>query len=135
MDRTARFYSAPSYGGGFPVFSGSRRRRRGGSFFGAVSSLAAPMLKGLASKGASRALSLAKDVAGDVMSGKNFKQSLMTHGIRHAKRLGSDLMGSVFNSSPKRRRVAAQSRNAPALSRKRKRKTKQTGAKRRRANF
>ena len=131
MDYTAKFYSGPSYGSGnFPVFAGSRRRRRGGSFFGSLANLAMPMLKGLAKKGATHALGLAKDVASDVMAGRNVKDSIMTHGLRRAKRLGSEVLGSALSSAPKRQRAAAPSRKRGATS-----KTKQRNSKRRRANF
>ena len=49
MDRTAAFYSAPSYrygGGAMPVFSGSRRQR-GGSIFGAFKRLFMPIITSL----------------------------------------------------------------------------------------
>ena len=128
MDRTARFYSRPSYahGGAFPIFSGSRRRR-GGGILGALASVAMPMLRGLASRGAKQAIGLAKDVASDVMSGRDFKSSLMSHGMRRAKRLGSDVMGSVLNGQ-----------SSTMVSRKRRpppRKARQRSSKRRRANF
>ena len=120
MDRTARFYSAPSYGAGFPVFSGYRRRR-GGGILGSIAHFAMPMLKGLASKGARQALGLAKDVASDVMMGRDVKSSLIKHGVRRAKRLGSEMLGSVI-SAPSRKR------KAPV-------KARQRSAKRRRTNF
>ena len=130
MDYTARFYSGPTYGsGGFPVFSGSRRRRRGGSFFGSLANLAMPMLKGLAKKGATQAIGLAKDVAGDVIAGRNVKDSIMRHGMRRAKRLGSDVLGTALGSMPKRQKTTVPSRKRRATS-----KVKQS-AKRRRANF
>ena len=116
MDRTARFYSNPTYGGGFPVFAGTRRRRRGGSFFGSLANAAMPILKSLASKGASQALSFAKDVAGDVMSGKNVKSALMSQGLRHAKRLGSEVLGSAFGNASKRRRTDVPSRKRASTS-------------------
>lgn len=131
MDYTAKFYSGPTYGGGsFPVFSGSRRRRRGGSFFGSLANLAMPMLKGIAKKGASQAIGLAQDVAGDFMRGKSIKDSLMTHGMRRAKRLGSEVLGSALGSAPKRQRATVPSRKRGAT-----RKAKQATSKRRRANF
>ena len=49
MDRTAAFYSRPSYvGAGFPVFAGSRRQR-GGSILGALKSMVGPVLSSLKS--------------------------------------------------------------------------------------
>lgn len=49
MDRTATFYSQPSYvqrGAGLPVYSGSRRQR-GGSVLGAVKNFIMPVVSGL----------------------------------------------------------------------------------------
>lgn len=129
MDYTARFYSGPTYGSGFPVFSGSRRRRRGGSFFGSLANLAMPMLKGLAKKGATQAIGLAKDVAGDVMAGRNVKDSIMRHGLRRAKRLGSEVLGSALGSTPKQQRTTMPSRKRRTTSK------INRSAKRRRANF
>ena len=127
MDYTAKFYSGPTYGSGsVPVFAGSRRRRRGGGFLGSLANIAMPMLKGLVKTGAKQAFGLAKDVAGDVMSGKNFKNSLMTHGWRRAKRVGSEVLGNALGSQI-----------SPAPSRKRRvaSKARQRTGKRRRSNF
>lgn len=128
MDRTANFYANPTYSGGgsFPVFSGSRRRR-GGGILGILKSLALPMLKGVVRKGATQALGLATDVASDLAAGRNLRSSVMRHGVRRAKRLGSDVlqstMGSLSNRTPMKRR-----KKQPAG------KARQTG-RRRRNNF
>lgn len=104
MDRTEHFYANPTYAGGsFPVFAGSRRRR-GGGVLGILKSLALPVLKGVARKGASEAFGLAKDVVGDLAAGRNLRSSVMRHGMRRAKRLGTNVLqsalGSVSNRTP-----------------------------------
>ena len=90
MDRTAAFYSHPSYqltGSGFPIFAGSRRQR-GGSLLGSIKSMVLPALKStgkaLGSNALREAVGLAKDVAGDVFAGRNIKQSLMQRGKKRA---------------------------------------------------
>lgn len=125
MDRTAKFYASPSYSGGaFPVFAGSRRRR-GGSILGAIRNFAMPMIRGLARKGATQALGLAKDVASDVVSGRNFKSSLLRHGLRRVKRLGTDVLGSALSGAASHKRH----RRGPST------KARQTSKRRRRTNF
>ena len=71
MDRSANFYSQPSYvGGGFPIFSGSRRMR-GGGIFGSLARLAVPVVKNLGRSllraGKHHGLGFAKDVVADVI--------------------------------------------------------------------
>ena len=90
MDRTAAFYSAPSYrygGGAMPVFSGSRRQR-GGSIFGAFKRLFLPFItsfgKRLAKKGAQEAVGLAGDVVKDAFMFKDVKQSLANNAKKRA---------------------------------------------------
>lgn len=72
MVRTALFYSQPTYarGGGLPVYSGSRRQRVGG-VLGAIKSFFMPLLSSFGRKGARTAMNVAKNVVGDVVSGKN----------------------------------------------------------------
>lgn len=138
MDRTAQFYSQPTYvrGGMMPVFAGSRRQR-GGSVLGALKSFFLPLLRTVGRKGTRAALGLATDVIGDVTSGRNIKESLKRRGISRAKSLGGDLLGTTVNhaqsllsSRPKAApiRRAVPSRKRPA------RKAKQS-AKRRKGNF
>lgn len=108
MDRTAYFYSRPSYyvgGGSFPVFSGSRRQR-GGGIFGSLAKLVMPALKSVGKHALGQAASLAKDVAGDVIAGKNIKSSLMNRGksrlmniASNAGKQGINTLRSVTQSS------------------------------------
>ena len=116
MDRTASFYSQPSYrlsgGGGFPIFAGSRRQR-GGSLLGSLKSVVVPALKStgkaVAKTALNEAIGLAKDVAADAFTGKNIKQSLLRHGKQHAinfakqsARHGMRALGKAGTSSRKR---------------------------------
>ena len=104
MDRTAAFYSQPSYvqrGGGLPVYSGSRRQR-GGSILGAIKSLVMPFLGNLKQNAIrhakQEAWNMAKGVAQDAMRGKNVVNSIKTRGIRHVKQLGKKMGRDTLNS-------------------------------------
>jgi hypothetical protein len=91
MDHTADFYSRPSYefrgGGGFPVFSGSRRQR-GGGFLGTLKSFFRPIAKTLGKALLSSGIGFATKVANDAASGKDMKKSFMQHGKAHAVDFG-----------------------------------------------
>ena len=134
MDRTASFYAQPSYGGGFPVFSGSRRQR-GGGIFGALARVALPFAKrigtSLLKKGARQAIGLAQDVASDVVAGKNIGQSIKSHGKSRLKQFGRRALATGAKE------LSNFTVAAPKASRKRKasRKKAPPGKKRRRANF
>ena len=134
MDRASNFYANPTHGGAFPVFIGSRRRR-GGGILGILKSFAMPMLKGVVRQGATQALGMAKDVMGDLASGQSLKSSVMRHGVRRAKRLGSDVLQSAMGSFSNRSQPTQ-----PAVKRRRMQqrrhvsKARQT-TKRRRSNF
>ena len=134
MDRTASFYAQPSYGGGFPIFSGSRRQR-GGSIFGALARVALPLAKrvgtSLLRTGARQAIGLASNIADDVIAGKNIGQSFKTHGKSHLKQFGRS---ALKTGTQELRNLAA---SAPKASRKRKTSQKKgpSAKKRRRANF
>ena len=98
MDRTAAFYSAPSYqyrgAGGFPVFSGSRRQR-GGSILGSIAKVAMPILGNIGKAALGQAVGLAKDVAGDVMQGRNIRHSLKQHGLKRLKNTAMSSLSSI----------------------------------------
>lgn len=126
MDHTTAFYSSPSYrfhGAGMPVFSGSRRQR-GGSILGSLKSLITPVLGKVGQVAKKEAFGFAKDMLGDVMAGRNIRQSLKTRGLNRLKNVGQQaLMGTT---------------RKPTTSRKRKTPTKapiRRTQKRRRANF
>ena len=134
MDRTASFYAQPSYGGGFPVFSGSRRQR-GGGIFGALARMALPFAKRVGSsilkRGARQAIGLAQDVVSDVAAGKNVAQSIRSHGKSRLKQFGRRVLASGAHE------LSKFASTAPKASRKRKapRKKAPPAKKRRQANF
>ena len=98
MDRTANFYSQPTYvqQGGLPIYSGSRRQR-GGGVLGAIKSFFMPILGNVAKRGVQSALGLAKDVAIDAFTGRKITDSLKNRGIKRAKQLGVDTFKDVVN--------------------------------------
>lgn len=99
MDRTAQFYSQPSYvGGALSVYAGSRRQR-GGSVLGSLKSFFMPLLSKLAKRGAKSAMKVAQNVVGDVIAGKNIKSSISQHGLNAAKRLGSEMLSTAIGTS------------------------------------
>ena len=90
MDRTAAFYSQPSYhfrGGAFPVFSGSRRMR-GGGILGALKQIIVPTLanvgKSVGRAALKQAVGFAGDVVNDTLSGRNFAKSVKRRGKQRA---------------------------------------------------
>ena len=135
-DRTATFYSAPSYvfrGAGFPVYSGSRRQR-GGSILGA---LARNVLPALGKTALSQAIGLAGDVVSDVMKGRKVTDSLKSHGLRRLKKVGvAGIQAMTGKPSGPSSGKASGKRNAK-VSRKRQlqRKRSQPARKRRRGLF
>lgn len=119
MDRTAAFYSQPTYvqrGGGLPIYSGSRRQR-GGNVFGALKSFFMPLLgnvKRTAVRHVKRqALGLAKDLARDAFSGRNIGESLKQRGIQRVKQLGKDVLHDTV-MTPTTRKAATNKRKAAA---------------------
>ena len=135
MDRTAAFYSRPSYqsGSGFPVFSGSRRQR-GGGILGSIAKSVLPALKSagkaVGKRAMRQAVGFASDVAGDVLAGKNIAQSLKSRGksrmldiARTAGQEGIKAMQSVLPGSRKRPATPAR---APAAAKRRRHATKKS---------
>ena len=121
MDRTAAFYSQPSYvqrGGGLPVYSGSRRQR-GGSILGALKSFIMPIFqtvkRSVVKQGKQAALNMAKNVALDAISGRNIGNSIKTRGINSIKQLGKNTLhataDAIGNTSAS---VTPRKRKAPA---------------------
>lgn len=133
MDRTAALYSRPFYGGGMPVFSGSRRQK-GGSIFGALQRFFMPVVKAFGRKivkhGAQQAVGLAKDVVKDAFLTGNVKDSVRKHGKKRALDLtryvadeGLSTLQNMIGSGRRRRRRRQQSL------RKRKRSSKRSKSK------
>ena len=125
MDHTALFYSHPSYGAGFPVFVGARRQR-GGSIFGTLKNFFLPVAKKLGRSLFSQGVGLAKDVAQDVMEGKNIKSSFLDRGKSRALDFGKSAakegIGALHNMIGKGSRRARRRRRVKRISRKRSRK-------------
>lgn len=130
MDRTAAFYSQPSYvqrgGGGLPVYSGSRRQR-GGSVLGAIKSFIMPFLGNVKQKAIQRAKQeawgLAKGVALDAFHGRNIANSLKRRGIHHAKQLGKNVLydaTSAITDPVRRKRKATTTKANRSLRKRRK---------------
>lgn len=125
MDRTAAFYASPTYiqrgSGAIPIFSGSRRQR-GGSILGAMKNFFMPLLQGVKNvavrRAKSAALGLAKNVAQDVMSGRNLGSSLKTRGLQSVRRLGKDVLqdavSHVKTTSRKRLKTPKKRKHPPA---------------------
>ena len=135
MDRTAAFYSQPSYvqrGAGFPVYSGARRQR-GGSVLGALKNFMMPIVqnvkRNVARHGKREAWNMAKGVAWDAFRGRNVGDSIKKRGAHGLRQLGknvltdaADAIGSSPGPTPTRKRKAptvSRKRKAPAVSRKR----------------
>ena len=133
MDRTANFYSQPTYarGGALPIYSGSRRQR-GGNVLGAIKSFFMPILDNAKRRGISSGIQLAKNVAWDAFTGKPIKQSLKTRGIEQAKQFGINVAKDTFHHMIDRRKTAK--RNAAVRKRARSNKAKQR-SKRVKTNF
>ena len=128
-------YSQPTYtgGGGIPFFAGSRRQF-GGGIFGSLARLVLPVVKNVFLPTATRALqtfgksalNVGKNVAMDVLQGRNVKEAL----IDHSKQEAMTQLGNHFDNQPS---TAAAPPTATATRGKRKRKStgiKQTSSKR-----
>ncbi len=122
MDRTAVYYSTPSYtfgAGAMPVFSGSRRQR-GGSIFGTIKGFLMPVLsslgKKIAKRGAHEAVGFAKDFASEAFSSNKLsaepmkriaKKRALSLG-RYATDEGLDALQKMIGSGKRRRRGRSQ---------------------------
>ena len=109
MDRTATFYSRPSYvGGAGPIFTGARRQR-GGSVLGAIKSIVSPLLSGVGNSikknAMNNAFGLTSDVVGDIFTGKNVKSSLVSRakqrGLKTLKDTFADVRGMPIRRKKK----------------------------------
>ena len=125
MDRTAAFYSAPSYhyrgAGGFPIFSGSRRQR-GGGILGSLAKMAMPVLKTVGKAALGEAVGFAKDVAGDIAQGRNVGQSLKQHGLKRLKNTAMTSLSNIVGKRSKpsgKRHTGKKSRSQPPCKKRR----------------
>ena len=96
MDATARFYSQPTYVGGFNIYRGSRRQT-GGSVMGAFKNNVLPMLKDVGKQVGKQALGLAGDVAKDLMTGRSLSESVKRHGQKRIASMASQGIGKLAN--------------------------------------
>lgn len=114
MDPTSAFYSRPSNefrgGGGFPIFSGSRRQR-GGSIFGALKSFFLPILKNAGKHAVTEGINLAGDVARDAFTGQDVRKSIVRHGKKRALSVGKRAARDAFTSAASM--IGKGSRRAP----------------------
>ena len=141
MDRTAQFYSMPSYGSGMPVFAGSRRQR-GGGILGSLKNFFMPLFTSLSRKRARTAMNVAQNVVGVAISGKSIPSSLRKHGLTAAKRFGNQVLASALGQvstsigrkTGAKQKPAAKRKPGPSRKRAAPRKAKQT-AKRVKTNF
>ena len=78
-------YSQPTYsgGGGIPFFAGSRRQF-GGGIFGSLARLVLPTAKRALSTIGKSALKVGRNVAVDVLRGRNIKDALVKHSKQEA---------------------------------------------------
>ena len=128
MDATARFYSQPSYvGGGFPVFSGSRRQR-GGGIFGALAKMVLPVLKNVGSSvlrtAGREAVGLASDVAQSALSGQGLsgiRQTLQQQGLKRLRNVGQNALRTTVDEFRRRPSATRASSSPSAPLRKRQR--------------
>lgn len=103
MNRTAAFYSRPSYlSGAGAVFSGARRQR-GGSILGALKSVVKPIANNLGNSLKTNALGFAKDVVGDIVRGRNVKDTLLSRG----KERGLKALKQTFTGPPSKKKKTA----------------------------
>ena len=135
MDRTASFYSRPSYyGAGFPVFAGSRRMK-GGSILGALKGIVTPLLKTVGKSALRQAVGFASDVADDVISGRNIKDSLKSRGKSHAIKFAKGAASTALSSAKSALGGTSNQRKRPRSTGSRQSAKSRRGAKRRRTNF
>ena len=120
MDRTASFYSQPSYyGSGIPIFAGSRRQR-GGSILGSISKMVLPALarvgKSIGRSALKQGASFANDVANDLISGQNFSNTMRRRGRQHALSLARSAASSGLSALTGNRRTNLRKRPPPKRS-------------------
>ena len=105
MDPTAAFYSRPTYsgvgGGGFPVFSGSRRQR-GGGIFGSLARMVLPVVKSVGTSilksAGQQALGLASDAAQSALRGEGLsgvRRTLRQQGLKRLKNVGMSALSAA----------------------------------------
>ena len=119
-------YSQPTYsgGGGIPFFAGSRRQF-GGGIFGSLARLVLPTAKRALSTIGKSALKVGRNVAVDVLRGRNIKDALVKHSKQEAL---TQLEDHLKQESPPQPQPPPAARAAAAGARKRKSGIKQSHA-------
>lgn len=114
-------YSQPTYsgGGGIPFFAGSRRQF-GGGIFGSLARLVLPTAKRALKTIGKSALSVGKNVAADVLRGRNITDALIDHSKQEALTQLENHLGTESPPPPPAPRAAAARTPRKAGNRKRK---------------
>ena len=115
-------YSQPTYsgGGGIPFFAGSRRQF-GGGIFGSLARLVLPTATRALKTIGKSALTVGKNVAADVLQGRNIADASMDHSKQEALTQLENHLGAP-PPPPARRAAAARTPRTPRTAGKRKRK-------------
>ena len=139
MDRTAHFYSQPSYvGAGFPIFSGSRRQR-GGGVLGSLARLVLPAVKSVGKALVPQVVGLAGDVVKSVSRGENIGTAIRRQGTRRLANVGraalsqlstaigpAPVAAAAASKRSRKRKTTTANRSASAVGRKRRKRTTTT---------
>ena len=118
-------YSQPTYsgGGGIPFFAGSRRQF-GGGIFGSLARLVLPTATRALKTIGKSALTVGKNVAADVLQGRNIADAFIDHSKQEALTQLENHLGAPPPPPPARRAAAAaRTPRTPRAAGKRKRKS------------
>lgn len=110
---------------GLVYYKSSYKRQRGaglGSILGSIARRLIPIAKNILWPAAKKyvlphAAKAAKQVAGDIISGRNVKESIKDHGKEALKGIGEQIINQS-GSGRKRRRIKAKKRKLPQVRRK-----------------
>ena len=139
MDRTATFYSRPSYVSGAGSIYAGARRQRGGSILGAIKSIVTPLIsdigRTLGRNAVKNAVGFASDVVGDLASGQNVKNSLIQRGKERGLRtLKQTFVTRGNKQTPKRLNTRRRKQRGSGKKRTKKRATSRKPSRKRRAS-
>lgn len=121
MDHTREYYSKPSYvGGGFPVYSGSRRQLGGSIFGSSVRQSAVPVGKSIGKAVGKRLMGYVADVATDISEGRNAGEAIKSRAKQHIANAAAsglqtltDVAGNVLSSHLSSPSATTRKRAAP----------------------
>jgi len=115
-----RDYYATQRGGGMPIFAGRRYQRGhgigqtlGGLFKRFVVPLVAPYAKNIGKKILGNVAKTGMQVVGDVMSGRNVKESLKHRGLSGIKRTVGDVINQKAPPPKKTRQTRKKKKRTP----------------------